>query len=202
MAHGYVHDIFISYRHAGPAHTWVTEYFFPLLKDWLPEHMPPDYQISENSIFTDTQVETGTSWPIRLVEALRTSRCLLPIWSPQYFRSKWCMAELHTMLEREKILGMRKGHNWSGIIYPVIFKSACLIPPEYRTIQYEDLSHWGINASSFKDSSEYLHLESGVQKICEKLRPMILGAPDWQDTWPTVTPEALPSNAFPLPRFL
>jgi len=157
--------------------------------------------MSEDNIFIDMQIETGVSWPIRLKEALRTSRCLLPIWSPQYFRSKWCLAELHTMLEREKILGMRKDHNWSGIIYPVVFKSACLIPPEYRTIQREDLSHLGICASSFRDSPLFQDLETGIQQICDNLRPMILGAPDWQDNWPIITPEALPSDPFPLPRF-
>jgi TIR domain len=118
MAHGYVHDIFISYRHMGPAHTWVTEYFFPLLKKWLPDYIPSNYNFDEEkSIFIDQQIETGSSWPIRLNEALHTSRCLLPIWSPQYFRSDWCKAELHTMLEREKMLGLRKDHIYNEWIH-------------------------------------------------------------------------------------
>ncbi len=201
MERGYVHDIFISYRHEGPAHTWVTEYFFPLLKKWLPEFMPPDYKFNDESIFIDLQIETGNSWPIQLNEALRTSRCLLPVWSPQYFRSEWCRAELDTMLEREKILGLRKDHNWSGIIHPVVFQSASLIPPEYRTIQYTDLSQWGIDEPVFRSSPEFLQLVSHVKAICPKLWSMMQTAPDWQNNWPIITPKALPNDPFPIPRF-
>jgi TIR domain len=136
------------------------------------------------------------------LEALRTSRCLIPVWSPQYFRSDWCKAELDTMLEREKILGLRRDHNWSGIIYPVVFQNAAMIPPEYRTIQYTDLSQWGIAAPAFRSSLEYLQFELSIKTICKKLWPMIQTAPDWQDNWPTIISKALPGDPFPVPRFL
>src|SRR5205823_4259928 len=129
--------------------------------------MPVDHIISDESIFVDSQIETGTSWPIRLREALRNSRCLISVWSPQYFQSNWCLAELHSMLQREQILGLRNGQNWSGLIYPVVFKSAQLLPPEYHYIQYKDLSRWGIDEPSFRDSPEFLNLVIKIQDICK-----------------------------------
>jgi len=42
----YEYDIFISYRHKGPAYSWVTEYFHPMLEQWLPEHVPDAYYLT------------------------------------------------------------------------------------------------------------------------------------------------------------
>ncbi|HYU71172.1 MAG TPA: toll/interleukin-1 receptor domain-containing protein [Ktedonobacteraceae bacterium] len=207
MTQDYIYDIFISYRRRGHVFTWVTEYFYPLLENWFLDHTPPDYNVS---IFIDRdEIRTGESWSIGLKEALQLSRYLLPIWSPDYFRSDWCKAELHTMLKREEILGLRQGHNASGLIYPVVFRGANHIPSEYRNImQYKDLSHWGNPWSAFKDSPEFLLFSLEVEKICDDLWSYIQQAPHWQDNWPIITPEELsrtlplvPSTPLSLPRF-
>src|SRR6266536_3822986 len=198
MTQDYVYDIFISYRRRGHAFTWVTEYFYPLLVNWFPDHTPPNYNIS---IFIDREeIKTGESWSIDLREALRLSRYLLPIWSPDYFRSDWCKAELHTMLKREEMLGLRQGNNASGLIYPVVFKGAKYIPSEYtKIIQFKDLSNWGNPWSAFKDSPEFSVLSSEVERICDDLWSKIQQAPPWQDTWPVITPDELARTLPPVP---
>src|SRR5512134_1300064 len=82
MASDYVYDVFISYRRKQPVMDWMRLHFFPLLEVILPECMP-----RAPRIFIDWETETGAEWPARLAQALATSRCLLPVWSPQYFRS-------------------------------------------------------------------------------------------------------------------
>lgn len=192
MTQDYAYDIFISYRRRGHVFTWVTEYFYPLLENWLLDHTPPDYNIS---IFIDRNIDTGNSWTIDLREALLQSRYLLPIWSPDYFRSDWCKAELHTMLKREEMLGLRQDHNAHGLIYPIVFKGAQHIPPIYRSIKYKDLSNWGNPWSAFKNSSEFSLFSDEVEKICDDLWRHIIRVPAWQNNWPLVTPDDLPPTS-------
>ena len=138
MGQGYKHDIFISYRREGSAFVWAIEHFIPLLKDRLRYSIPSDYNAT---VFIDSDIRIGNSWSVELADALRASRCLLSIWSPDYFRSNWCVAELYTMLKREEALGLRQHNNSSGLIYPVVFKGVKGIPKNYKDIiQYKDLS--------------------------------------------------------------
>ena len=199
MTQGYAYDIFISYRRRGPAFTWVTEYFYPLLADWFLDHTPPDYNIS---IFIDRdEIRPGESWSIDIEEALRQSRYLLPIWSPDYFRSDWCKAELHTMLKREEMLGFRQGRNARGLIYPVVFKGAQHIPSAYtRMMQYRDLSNWGNPWPAFRGTSEFSLFSNEVERICDDLWSYIPKAPVWQEDWPIVTPNELPRILPPVPE--
>jgi len=184
MPQDYVYDIFISYRHKGPAYSWVTEYFHPLLEQWLPECVPVEYDVK---IFIDSQIETGAEWPAKLRMALRKSRCLLPILSPEYFRSKWCQAELQTMRLREQLLGFRTEENPSGLIYSVVFASPELLPLEVQSIQPKNMSMWATTYSNFRSSINFESFESEMKNVCKELPQIIQRAPAWQD-WPVVTP--------------
>jgi hypothetical protein len=184
MPQDYDYDIFISYRHRGPAYSWVKEFFHPSLEQWLPDFVPPEYDVK---IFIDSQIETGAEWPAKLRQALRLSRCLLPILSPDYFRSKWCQAELQTMQRREQLLDLRTDQNPSGLIYSVVFASPEFFPPEIQRIQSKDMSPWATTFSNFKSSQNFPLFESEIKNVCKELRQFIQGAPVWQD-WPVVTP--------------
>ena len=184
MPQDYAYDIFISYRHKGPAYSWVTEYFQPLLEQWLPECMPVEYNVK---IFIDSQIETGAEWPAKLRQALKMSRCLLPILSPEYFRSKWCQAELQTMRKREQILGLRTEENSSGLIYAVVFASPDLLTTEVQNIKWKDMSDWATTYSEFRNSKKFESFEREMKLVCKELPKMIQRAPAWQD-WPVVTP--------------
>src|SRR4051794_13044009 len=113
----YQYDIFISYRRAPPVSDWVENHFRRLLEEWVGE----SFAEREPRLFIDTRVETGTDWPLELRNALLRSCLLVPVWSPRYFRSAWCMAELRSMRAREQQLGMRTQSDSSGLIFPVRF---------------------------------------------------------------------------------
>jgi len=176
---------------------WVHNHFQPLLMQWLPNFMPYNHQ---TKIFIDLQIETGAEWPLKLRQALSMSRCLLPIWSPQYFQSSWCQAELQTMLRREQLLGLRTGENPSGLIYAVLFAGAQYLPSEVLTIQFKDLSKWNCPWMVFKKNVQYVNLDKQVQKLCQDLANMIQSAPVWQSDWPVVMPKISSSFTFTLPR--
>ncbi len=197
MHQDYMYDVFVSYRHKPPMLDWVHNHFQPLLMQWLPNFMPYNHQ---TKIFIDLQIETGAEWPLKLRQALSMSRCLLPIWSPQYFQSSWCQAELQTMLRREQLLGLRTGENPSGLIYAVLFAGAQYLPSEVLTIQFKDLSKWNCPWMVFKKNVQYVNLDKQVQKLCQDLANMIQSAPVWQSDWPVVMPKISSSFTFTLPR--
>ena len=193
MPQDYDYDIFISYRHEGPASIWVRDYFYPSLRDWLPNCVPVAYDVK---IFIDSQIETGAEWPAKLRQALKMSRYLLPILSPEYFRSQWCYAELKTMQRREQLLGLRTEENPSGLIYAVVFAGSRHLPPEIQSIQPKDMCQWATTCPGFRYSPNYESFESEMKNVvCEELSQMIPKAPAWQD-WPVVTPPEPPQGVF------
>lgn len=196
MAQDYLYDVFISYRHKAPMGDWVRNHFHPLLEQWLPEFLPVDH---EPSIFIDWDMETGTAWPAKLRQALQTSRCILAVWSPQYFRSAWCLAEWQTMLERHKLLGLGTQQNPGGLIYPVTFADGEHFPDEAKIAKPKDLRKWNIPHPSFKETKDFIELDKEMQSLCEELGKMILQAPPWDD-WPVVTPPATSEVKVSLPR--
>lgn len=117
MPADYQYDVFISCRRPNPVGGWVKNHFHPLLVEWLSQAMP-----YEPEIFIDAEgIETSDDWPLKLRQALLGSRCLVTVWSADYFRSAWCMAEWKSMAKREDLLGYRTPENPSGLVYPVVF---------------------------------------------------------------------------------
>lgn len=190
MAEDYVYDIFLSYCRRPPVGDWVRHHFYPLLKDWLPQVMPREPQI-----FIDLEgIETGSQWPLQLKNALKTSRCLLSVCSPDYFRSPWCRAELYSMIKREHLLGYRTEKQPCGLIYPVVFSDGEHFPIEVQQMQLKDLEPWNSPSLVFAETREFLDLEQQVKSITKDLWRMIDTTPKWQNNWPVFMPESDDDN--------
>ncbi|TCO55824.1 TIR domain-containing protein [Actinocrispum wychmicini] len=98
----YQYDVFISYHRAGatvPA--WVRTHFYPRLAALLDEQLD-----HEATVFFDGNTRAGGKWPDELRDALGRAKILLPVCSPKYFLSEWCLAEWHSMAHREELTGM------------------------------------------------------------------------------------------------
>lgn len=185
MAEDYEYDVFVSYRRKQPVMDWVKNHFYPLLDQWLPNAMPVKH---ETKIFIDwEEIETGSAWPAKLQQALRRSRCLVPVWAPEYFRSDWCLAEWRTMMERERLLGLRTEQEPDGLIYPVVFYDGEHFPEEARNIQQRNLSNWNIPYPVFRETVEFVGFDRQIQMLVQELARMIGRAPAWQD-WPVIAP--------------
>jgi hypothetical protein len=177
---------------------WIKNHFYPLLEQWLPNALPVGHQ---TRIFVDWgEIETGVAWPEKLQQALKRSRCLLPIWSPEYFRSNWCLAEWRTMQERERLLGMRSLESPEGLIYPITFFDGEHFPQEARDCQQRDLCRWNTPHPVFRGTVDYVEFDRQVQLLVQELAQMVLRAPAWQD-WPVIIPEHLSAPSIvSLPR--
>ncbi|UOZ11350.1 TIR domain-containing protein [Amycolatopsis sp. WQ 127309] len=193
----YEYDIFLSYRRsgAGLAGEWVRNHFHPLLRDCLADELatPP-------RIFLDVEQETGTYWPARLERALRHSRLLVAVWSPPYFQSPWCLAELTTMSAREQVAGRASRHDDRGLIYPVVFADGRHFPKQALLRQAVNLHHVTVGRLTYQDSPEFLELHRQVQKVAQELAELLDHVPAWQANWLVFRPKDLVPQRPTLPR--
>ena len=88
----YKRDVFISYcRPKGRG----KEQWYTHVRDWLKKlfqktllNQLADELKRKPNLFVDDQIEIGDVWSLTLVEELRHSRCIVPVWSPYYFESE------------------------------------------------------------------------------------------------------------------
>lgn len=199
MPGDYQYDVFLSYRREWPALDWVQNHFSWRLEKLLGEFMPPAHA---PKIFVDTkEIETGQEWPLVLREALKNSRCLVAVWSPEYFRSKWCVAELGSMMEREKLLGYRTEANpESRLVYPVVFNDGIHFPDYTKGILGRDLRTWNYPDPIFAKTKKIVGFHDEMKSLAEELANLILQVPPWREDWPIVTPPAAPPATVHVPR--
>jgi|SRR5579859_2117697 len=192
----YEYDVFISYLCTNPSGkpaptcTWVREYLYPELETWLPDYVDAGRQ---TPIFFDKIcIKTGDDWRLHILEALQTSRCLVAVFTSQYFGSPWCQAELNTILERQKELQQQKKlPRKSGLIYPIRLSGEAFTPARFKHIQTrKDLSKFYRTDSNFKTSEDYAKFQRIIrEEVCLELSTMFLAVPDWDRNWPVVQPE-------------
>lgn len=192
----YEYDVFLSYPREGQVCPWVHNHLFPLLRDCLGSRLE-----QAPRIFVDTAQPTGVLWPDNLRNALTASRLLVAVWTPPYFRSKWCLAEWNSMLERESLL-QGSGHNLRrGLVYPVVYSDGDHFHQRARDTQYRrDLSKFTYPYPCFRESTTYLSFHDTMMSVAEEIESHLSEIPDWQPDWPIVEPELTPSPPMGLPR--
>jgi len=186
----YEFDVFISYRREGNPYKWVRNHFHPRLTDHLADHLRDDPKV-----FIDEGMEVGSVWPDRLEEALNRTRILVPVFSPQYFRSRWCLAEWHSMVEREKLLGR------SRLIYPVLFSDSDNFPSFARERSWRDLKKWNHPDPVFQQTVRWIDFLQEIEKVAIDLAALVDEVPSWEPGWPAQRPDPPMPGMTPVPRF-
>lgn len=185
---GYRYDLFVSYSRTPNASRWVGTHFVPTLRDELTEeleHVP--------RIFLDVQQDAGTPWPENLLYALQRSKPLVAIWSPPFFRSRWCLAEWHTFRSREQYVGVGPGGQ-AALVYPIRFRDGDRFPPEAGGVQQEMCFKQYCNPDpQFATSHDFEPFRKRVQGVAERLAARLEGAPEWRPDWPVVRPPLPPA---------
>ena len=186
----YEFDIFVSYPRAGHVGPWVQNHFLPVLRHSL------DAELSETPrIFADIELPTGTRWEASIKNALLTSRLMVAVWTPPYFRSRWCMAEWESMLEREKSLAEDGRNPERGLVYPVIFSDGKHFDDRARATQYgQNLSNFTYPYKCFRESTLYLEFHNKIKTIAQEVDNHLEQIPDWQPNWPVKIPEPIPET--------
>lgn len=169
-------SVFLSYhRSSAEVRRWVVDVFEPLLRSALSHDAGI---LGDRTVFRDERsIEPGMAWPDELEAALRTSRVLVAVGSPEYFTRRWCLAELENMVSRSKRCRYE-------CIVPVRFSDGIHYPPAYQTLQWEDLTMFN-HVNSHRRASQTFR--NKVRELANLIGERIRNAredPDWCFTAP------------------
>ena len=118
--------MFLSYTTAASNGAWVREHFFTVFQERLDNAMPRTPKV----FMFEEQESPRIAWPESLEQALRTSRVLLAVVSPPYFRSRWCLAEWTSVSNARRQPGSARQINPVCSFTRWCTPTACASPPE------------------------------------------------------------------------
>jgi hypothetical protein len=179
----YKHDVFLSYRRHKEWPKWVSETFYDIFDHWLDAELGHDC-----SIFVDYQLETGHNWPAALAENLSKSRVLVPLWSPQYFNSEWCLKEMSLFVARENATGFGTVENPQRLIMPAVIHDKDNFPKEAKLIQFKEIQPFcNIRTARGSETLEKLSYEirNWIPDICKAINH----SPPFDPLWKTIAHE-------------
>jgi TIR domain len=176
----YQHDIFVSYRRSSNVGGWVQRHFVPRLQACIDNVAP-----RQISIFCDFQMSEGANWPIDLKNRIMSSSLLATIWSADYFRSSWCMAEWQSFRAREQQLGLFNQANPVGLVYPVRYADGDHFHVEARqTLCNKDFTRLNYPDEVFKTTPMYLDFTNLVMQVADELVTRLATVPPWRNDFP------------------
>ena len=183
----YEFDIFVSYRRTSTMGPWVRKRLVPLLKDRINEVARDDVRI-----FCDEDMPDGANLPEQLKRNIRNSALLLTVWSADYFRSSWCLAEWQSFREREALLGLFAAENPLSLVYPIRYADGDNYHPDAKTaLCKKDFSSFNYSGDAFVGSLEYLQFESLVKQMAIDFSERLDTLPQWRDAFPVVEPQPM-----------
>lgn len=172
----YQYDAFFSYKRDRESNAWHESVKNKLIY-WLKLELgKPDVHI-----FFDTEdIHTGMRWRQRIAAALKGSRCIICLWSPLYFQSKWCISEWKTFLQRERLAQKQ-------LVAPASYFDGETFPAEAAAIQYEDFSRFASTMPRFWDTESAVEFEDQkIRPFARALAQIITQAPPYDDSFPIV----------------
>src|SRR5262249_25303408 len=147
-------DAFFSYKRDRESDSW-HETVKGKLMFWLKQELQrPDVQI----FFDSEDIRAGMRWRDRIAESLKRSRCLVCLWSPLYFRSKWCVSEWMTFMRREDMTKR-------DLVMPASYFDGESFPPAASARQVLDFSQFASTMPRFWDTDLAVTFEQ------QRLRP-------------------------------
>jgi len=174
---------------------WVRNHFVPLLEARLNEIAP--YPVR---VFCDEQMAEGVKLTDELKLRIRGSGLLLSVWSADYFRSAWCMAEWQSFRQRETMLGLFSSEQPQGLVYPVRYADGDSFHPDAKsTLCRKDFSSLNYAEEAFKLSAKYLEFDDLVQQVARDLVARLPDIPPWTNNFPVVEPQPMKPVNFDRP---
>ena len=182
----YHYDVFFSYKRDPRTLDWHRR-----VKDQLQFWLTQEIGGYEARIFVDEQsIETGDHWPEALQDALLKSKCLVCIWSPEYFQSPWCLSEWKNFCEREALLGLTP----HGLIAPIRYHDGDHFPEEARSTQMRDFSRHTSLLPAFWNTDRAVELGDLIREFAREVAQIIERAPEFDPSWPLAPITAKPAD--------
>lgn len=135
----------------------------------------------EARIFIDEQIEAGQVWPRELQHAAKASKCMIGIWTPEYFRSAWCLSEWKSFEARERHLA-----GAFDLIAPLKYCDGVHFPAEARRRQWVDVEEYTSNLPAFWDTPDAVKLETELKRFAVQVANRITAAPPFDPEWPAI----------------
>jgi TIR domain len=176
-AMGYQYDAFFSYKRDTETDVWHRE-VKNKLAFWVKQE--PGVGTSVRFFFDSEDIRNGMRWRQKLGFALKSSRALVCIWSPQYFRSKWCLSEWKTFTAREQM------GNWD-LVAPASFFDGENFPRDAKEKQFMDFSDFANTMDAFWRTKAAAKFEKDLLKpFARDLARIICSAPPYDDAFPII----------------
>jgi hypothetical protein len=179
----YRFDLFISYKREPSNKRLITPWLREVLdrvEYWLRQEMGGQ---RIEIFFDEDSIEVGDDWPDEIRDALLSAKCLLPVWSPEYFHSTWCVAEWKSFLMRETLISGR-GQTASRLIVPIKFHDGRWFPAEAQRVQQLDLSSYTATTQAFWTSQRADELDQRIKRFAPNLARVVSRAPPYEAGWP------------------
>jgi len=177
----YQYDVFLSYNRKFPHGQWVNEIFYPLFKSYLDEALNSDVKIFKDS----QEIQSGNDWGLKIRKALITSKIMVSIFSPSYFRSEWCMKEFSTIYHRQKELGFLTLLNPTGLIIPVKIFDGEHFPDYANSLQMLNCIDFNRVGPGVMQTNLYIDLQGKLQDWIYDVAEALKQAPPFNDNWMT-----------------
>ena len=171
----YKYDAFFSYKRHSESDDWHKE-LKNKLEFWLSHELG-----RQAYIFLDTEdIKTGHRWRTKIAGALAESRCLVCIWSPMYFQSKWCVAEWRTFEERGETMNC-------DLVVPARFHDGQHYPQAAKDRQTSDFRNFVSTVPTFWETRSAAEFESlKLRPFTEELAASVLAAPEFSIDFPLI----------------
>ena len=194
---GYKYDVFISYSRRGSVQKRLLNHFHPKLRECLDDQFAPPLKV-----YMDRAMRRAVHWPSDLQVALRHSKIMIQLLTPNYFTSKWCMAELFSMRARENMLGLAGPEISQGLIYPILYSDSDNFPDEALQRAWVDFKEYAHPDPVYQQTVDFIHFHRKVNELASDLVQLVRQVPDWRPDWPMVEkPDPVIIPPPPLPRF-
>ena len=181
----YKYDAFFSYKRDAESDAWHDR-----VREKLVYWLRFELDQPQVNIFLDREeIHTGARWRSKITEALRTSKCIVCVWSPLYFRSRWCTSEWLSFAERSR----RSGRD---LVLPASFHDGESFPQQAKEIQMKDFSRFASTIPRFWDTEHAVTFEESLLKpFARDLAAMIRDAPPYDAEFPIIEAEDPATNA-------
>jgi hypothetical protein len=172
----YQYDVFFSYRRDPENNDWHKR-----VKDKLIHHLKFELNSEEVVAFFDTEeIKSGERWRKKIQLALQSSKCIVCIWSPRYFNSKWCVSEWLTFERRSETCGV-------DLICPARYHDGQHYPGTARDRQSPDFSGYTSTLPRFWDTERAVEFERNyLMPFARDLAGIITAAPQFNPNFPIV----------------
>lgn len=183
---------FVSYKTGAGADDW-----FGTSKASVEMYLKQTFGAHDREVFFDRHsITPGSNWRNELREGIDRAPILIPFFSPGYFNSTYCIAELKTFMAREDHLGLERG----TLIHAARTHDQNQFPDWAQDIQAQSFCQFFLLGPTFDGSTVRHGFDQALKEFAEsaalKIQKVATTGPLYQSDFPKLpnVPEPIAQN--------